>query len=253
MTRPAALAAVRRRLASATLALALSPGIGVAQDATAHFVEANLLATLYHELGHALIDIEGVPIYGQEEDAADVLSILLIDAFYEEEDAVALAYDTAFGFLGEAERSRAEGLAPAYWDVHGPDEQRYYNLVCLFYGADPEERDDVAADLGLPEERADYCPDEFDQANAAWGAILDEISAQAPGDTFRLGDLDPEFPAAADLIRDEVGLLNEDFALSADLTIQMLPCGEPNAFYDPDTTAITMCSEYVDYLAELAP
>ena len=35
-------------------------------------------------------------------------------------------------------------------DVHGPDLQRFYNLVCLFYGADPDTRDDFAADMNLP-------------------------------------------------------------------------------------------------------
>lgn len=30
------------------------------------FVEANILGIFYHELGHALIDIEDIPIFGQE-------------------------------------------------------------------------------------------------------------------------------------------------------------------------------------------
>jgi hypothetical protein len=47
------------------------------------FVEANILGIFYHELGHAVIDIESVPIFGQEEDAADVFSILFIDWFFE--------------------------------------------------------------------------------------------------------------------------------------------------------------------------
>ena len=34
--------------------------------------------TLFHEFGHALIDVLGLPIFGQEEDAADVLSALMI-------------------------------------------------------------------------------------------------------------------------------------------------------------------------------
>ncbi|HHB80964.1 MAG TPA: hypothetical protein ENK83_04350 [Aliiroseovarius sp.] len=236
---------------------ALACGLGAALplhagEATSDFVKSNVLATLYHEFGHALIDIQRLPVFGQEEDAADVASILLIDAFYDEESAVALAYDTAFGFLGESERADAEGQAPAYWDVHGPDEQRYYNLVCLFYGADPDEREAVARDLGLPEERAETCADEFDLANASWGAVFDEMTKAAPGNTIRLGKTNgPE--DVAQLLKDEVKALNEDFVLAADLTISLDSCGEANAFYDPDAREITICSEFLDDLAQLAP
>lgn len=230
-------------LAAAALALATSPAMG---DPLSDYVVNNVLATLYHELGHALIDIEEVPIYGQEEDAADVLSVLLIDAFWEEEDAVALTYDTAMGFAIAAEEIEA-GDEVAFWDVHGPDLQRYYNTVCLFYGADPEERDDVAKDLGLPEERAEYCDAEFDQANDAWGRILDDISQDAPGRTLRLGHVAQEDEIAA-LLEAEVEALNGDFALSADLTVSYDHCGEANAFYDPELREIVICTEYVDYL-----
>ncbi|MCB1339176.1 MAG: hypothetical protein KDK10_17555 [Maritimibacter sp.] len=244
---------MRSLLPALAAAVLIAPGAALADEATEAFVEANVLAVLYHELGHALIDIEGVPIFGQEEDAADVFSILLIDAFYEEEAAVSLAYDTAFGFLGEAERSRAEGIDPAFWDVHGPDEQRYYNTVCLFYGANPDERDDVAEELGLPEDRAETCPEEFDQAQAAWGAVLDEMAEGVPAETIRVGVLDPRYGAIAELISGEVEALNADFALSADLVINLEDCGEANAFYYAETTSITICTEFIDDLAELAP
>ena len=87
-----------------TLALlCLTPAVTAAQDAdTDRFVQANVLAIFYHELGHAVIDLQQVPIFGQEEDAADVFSIFLIDALFEPDSAEALAYDTALGFLGEA-------------------------------------------------------------------------------------------------------------------------------------------------------
>lgn len=98
---------LRSILLTASLACALPAQAEVDFDKTSEdtlaFVEGNLLGIFYHELGHALIDILDLPIFGQEEDAADVLSIFLIDAFYEEEAAVQLAYDAAFGFLGEAE------------------------------------------------------------------------------------------------------------------------------------------------------
>ena len=42
------------------------------------FVASNIISVFYHELGHAVIDMMGVPIFGQEEDAADVFSILLL-------------------------------------------------------------------------------------------------------------------------------------------------------------------------------
>ena len=135
--------------------LALWMPFAVQAEQVSEFVEANVLGIFYHEFGHAVIDIEGVPIFGQEEDAADVFSIYLIDAFYDEETAVSLAYDAAFGFLAEAEQAVADEVP--WWDTHGPDEQRFYNTVCLFYGADPDGRKDFATDLELPEERAEFC------------------------------------------------------------------------------------------------
>ena len=233
-----------------TAALLSVPALAHAQDTDA-FVESNILATLYHELGHALIDIEEVPIFGQEEDAADVLSVLLIDSFWEEEDAVGIAYDAAFGFLTEAEMARAEGEEPAFWDVHGPDEQRYYNLVCIFYGANVDEREDVAEELGLPEERAEYCEDEFIQADGSWGAILDDMAAAGPGETFVVGDIERD-DFIADMLAAEIEALNAEFSLADDLVISYAACGEANAFYDPAYREITICTEYVDFLAEMA-
>lgn len=93
------------------------------------FVEANILGIFYHELGHAVIDVEGVPIFAQEEDAADVFSIFMIDALFEEEAAQNLAYDAAIGFWFEAV-DRGDDVA--WWDVHGPDEQRFSILSACF-------------------------------------------------------------------------------------------------------------------------
>lgn len=221
-------------------------------DDTIAYVESNLLGIFYHELGHALIDILGLPIFGQEEDAADVLSIFLIDAFYEEESAVQLAYDAAFGFLGEAEANSDI----AFWDVHGPDLQRYYNTVCLFYGANPEERADVAEDLGLPEERAEYCPEEYDQAAQSWGGALDEIVHAKGGKTLTLGDIEIDSDGGsltAKVVRAEIEALNKEFRLPENLLISVTPCGEANAYYDPQRVEIVMCTEFADALVEMAP
>ena len=76
------------------------------------FVTSNLISVVYHELGHAVIDTMQVPIFGQEEDAADVFSILLIDEIFEPESANIIAYDAAFGF-----QQRLQENTPAFWDA----------------------------------------------------------------------------------------------------------------------------------------
>ena len=215
------------------------------------YVESNLLSILYHELGHALIDIQGLPIFGQEEDAADVLSVFLIDAFWEEESAVQIAFDSAFGFQAEADQ-----YEPVFWDVHGPDLQRYYNLVCVFYGANPDERRDVADELDLPEERAEYCDFEYDQAAGSWGAALDRITVDGGGNTIKMGRVEQDTDAAkltANLMIAEVEALNAEFKLPSQLTINVEACGEANAWYDPEVREIVMCTEFTDEIAANAP
>lgn len=225
------------------------PVAAQAQDVS-EFVEANILGIFYHELGHAVIDIEGVPIFGQEEDAADVFSIFLIDAFFEEETALSLAYDAAFGFWAEAEASFGEEVA--WWSVHGPDEQRFYNTVCIFYGADPDNREGFAQDMGLPDERADYCPDEFDQANAAWGSVLDEMTERGAGSSISFAASSPKAAQQiAAVLAPEVAALNAGMRLSSPLKVAVEPCEEANAFYDLDARQITFCTEFLPHLRKL--
>jgi len=81
------------------------------------FVTSNLISVFYHKLGNAVIDTMQVPIFGQEEDAADVFSLLLIDEVFEPESVNIIAYDAAFGFHAEAQENTL-----AFWDVHGPEE-----------------------------------------------------------------------------------------------------------------------------------
>ncbi|QFS81471.1 hypothetical protein FIU97_01310 [Roseivivax sp. THAF40] len=222
-----------------------------AQDITDEdiFVEANLLSVFYHEMGHALIDVMRLPVFGQEEDAADVASILLIDSIFDAESALDLAYDSALGFAAEAMWEEEMALEPAFWDVHGSSEQRFYNTVCLFYGADPDGRDDFAADMDLPEERALTCEEEFILAEESWGPVLDEVfGADGPEMTLQILS---GTGLTADLIAEEVAYLNENLRLPEALTVSVEACGEINAFYIPDARAIVMCTEFEGYLREL--
>lgn len=221
------------------------PACALAQsDAADDYVAANLLSIFYHELGHAMIDVMALPVFGQEEDAADTASILLIHAFYEEETAQDIARHAAFGFLDEADS--LDGDAPVWWDEHGPDLQRYYNLVCLFYGADPNTRDTLAEDLGLPPERAESCAEEFDLAADSWGPVLDELEAAGPGETLIYSGDGDSFTQI--LIADEVAALNATLSLPDPVTVTVEPCAEANAFYDPNARGIIICTELESHL-----
>lgn len=222
------------------------PGLSLADDAEDAFVEANILGIFYHELGHAIIDVMDLPVLGQEEDAADVASILLIDTLFEPDTAVDLAYDAAFGFAAEAMLS--EGEEPAWWDVHGTDPQRYYNTVCLFYGGDPENREGFAEDMELPEDRAETCAEEYELAVASWGPVLDTLS-ETDGHALEWQGGRAGFDT--DVLQQEVTALNESYAWPEVLVVTIAECGEANAFYDPDARSITLCEEFEPYLRAL--
>lgn len=217
-------------------------------QATLEFVDANVLATFYHELGHALIDVLQLPVLGREEDAADTLSTLLIHDLWQEDAAVAMVYHTAGSFLAYA--SEAEGYDIAYWDEHSLDMQRYYNMICLFYGANPDEREDLAVELELPADRAERCPDEFSLAYDSWGVMLEglEPGPKAKGLVMEKGK--PE-DMLYSLIADEVTALNKTYGLPVEVSVGVEACGQANAFYSPDDKRIIICTEYADDLARL--
>ena len=234
------------RTAIALTAMMLATAATAQNTAEEAYVEANLLSIFYHELGHALVDVMALPVFGQEEDAADTASILLIDALFDEDAAQGIARDAAFGFLDEADAADAE---PVWWDGHGPDEQRYYNLVCLFYGADPETRDALADELQLPEDRAASCEEEFDLANDSWGPVFDELVERGPGDTLMFQS--DTASLTTDLIGDEVAALNAELSLPTPVTVRVAPCEEANAFYDPEVREITICTELEPHLRQI--
>lgn len=222
---------------------------------TRDFVSANLIAIYYHELGHALIDVMKLPIFGQEEDAADVLSAVMIQHLFEEKDAQAIARATAVGFLGAQSISELERSEVAYWDVHGPDLQRYYNFACLMYGANPDLRETLANELQLPKPRRRTCADEFEQADGAWGPVIDGLEDQGGGSSIRfLADhrVSSIGRFAADVLSREVIAMNRDLSLPKRLLVRVERCDTINAFYDPKRREIIMCTEFAEYLARVA-
>ena len=115
-----------------------------------------------HEAGHATFDIFGVPIFGREEDAADNFATYIMLQFRGEQ-ARRLIGGAAWAwrsYLGDYRRNPVvQTRLAAFSSDHGQPQERFYNLLCLAFGANKVE----FADAGsfLPPTRAPSCPYEY--------------------------------------------------------------------------------------------
>lgn len=228
------------------LIFAALPHLAWANDLD-QFVGDNLVSTLYHELGHAIIDIESVPIFGREEDAADVLSVVLIDMLFSPDGSEGIIRSTAQMFAGFAQQGAA-----LEWAMHGTDRQRYFNTVCLYYGMAPEGRSAFANALGLPMDRAVSCPDEAQLALESWLPVLETMRRAPQNLQIDLSQGQSESEAwFNNVISTEVNYMIHDGLWPQGLGVTTAYCDEPNAFYDLERTEIVMCYELADALAEI--
>ncbi len=221
-------------------------------EETMTYVEANVLATFYHELGHAVIDKLRVPIFAREEDAADYFSIILTEYLLPEDQAELVIWASADQYLQI--HHKYDHLEPYYEGVHSLDMVRFYNTICLYYGKDVELRDDFADENGLPEYRRQTCAEEREMAEYAWNDVIAEMEN---GDTEydwliidEFADSNNEYILASHkVIEDAVKMLNERFSVRSKIRVRLTECNEDNAFYDPDSSKILMCNELIPPLS----
>jgi hypothetical protein len=92
-----------------------------------------------HEVGHATFDILKVPIFGHEEDAADNFATYIMLQFGEGQ-AHRLIGGAAWAwraYLGDYKRNPViPTRLSAFANDHGLPQERFYNLICLAFGAD---------------------------------------------------------------------------------------------------------------------
>jgi hypothetical protein len=131
----------------------------------AQAVEDALLFTLLHEVGHALVHVLEIPVTGREEDAVDQLAALILADGTQDGDEAALN-----GVRGLPDDGQLDELAFA--DEHALTAQRFYNVVCLLYGQDPDTYASWVEDGTLPPERAERCPVEYERTARSWDTLL---------------------------------------------------------------------------------
>lgn len=116
----------------------------------------------FHEVGHAIFDIFDVPIFGHPEDAADNFATYILLQFGRGQ-ARRLIGGAAWAwraYLGDYKRNPVvRKRIAAFADNHGLPEERFYNLLCLAFGADPVQFADV--DSYLPPTRLSTCEFEY--------------------------------------------------------------------------------------------
>jgi hypothetical protein len=122
---------------------------------------------LGHEMGHALFDMLSVPLWGRPEDAADQFSAYMMLQLGKTE-ARRLITGAAYSYKGYLANPTIAVRIAMFSGVHGAPLQRYFNLLCIAYGADPELFKDLVDNDYLPERRARSCRVEFGEVNFAF-------------------------------------------------------------------------------------
>jgi len=122
------------------------------------------LFVVAHEMGHALFELFGIPVFGREEDAADQVATYFL---------LQLGKDRVHGLVGGAAHAYAGYMKDykenpkvaipleAFSSNHGSPEERFYNLLCIAYGASPALFADVVEEGHLPKTRAPSCKYEY--------------------------------------------------------------------------------------------
>ena len=158
----------------------LAPPPGTSRDGFTRdeVVVGAFVGVLLHEVGHAAFDMFNVPVFGREEDAADEMAAFIAVQFNKE---VARTITRGFAYLWR-EFGRLGG-EPKEWgdfaDEHGANQQRFFNVLCMGYGAEPEVFKDFIDKSWLPKERAPNCAAEFQQVRGAFAKTVYPFINQA--------------------------------------------------------------------------
>jgi Putative metallopeptidase len=130
------------------------------------------LDVVLHEMAHALFDILQIPVFGREEDAADQFSAYVLLQFGRD-DARRLIGGAAYVYKGDMQAGSVTLELKAFSNEHGTPAQRFFNLMCIAYGADAELFADVVEKGYLPPERAEMCEGEYDQVAHAFEKLIE--------------------------------------------------------------------------------
>lgn len=130
-----------------------------------------VLDTCLHEFAHAIFDMLKLPVFGREEDAADQVAAYLTLQLGKDEARRQIG-GTAYAYMTEAKAATEPPQLQHFANEHGTPAQRFYNLLCIAYGADAKLFGDLVEKGYLPKERAEGCADEYRQVAFAFKKLV---------------------------------------------------------------------------------
>jgi len=201
-----------------------------------------------------------LPVLGKKEDAADsfaALTLIHIKSSFSDR----VLTQAAKGWFMADRRDRKEGEPVVYYDEHGLNQQRAFQIVCYMVGADPVRFKDLAAETKLPKDRQESCADDYRDAAKSWGAVLQpHLRAPDQPETkidVTYGEASGRLEITAQMAR-SIRLLEPVAARSAELVVwpapfslEMQTCGFVNARWVPATRKLTLCYELAADFADL--
>ncbi|WP_186376197.1 DUF4344 domain-containing metallopeptidase [Hyella patelloides] len=118
---------------------------------------------LLHEVGHALVDNLDLAFTGKEEDSVDdFAATFVLDEKNGLPEEIIWISGQFFSVLPDGD----------YWDEHSFGQQRFYNLVCLLFGKNPQQYVGIAEQAGLGKDRAVRCHSEYQDKVSSWQRLL---------------------------------------------------------------------------------
>jgi hypothetical protein len=223
------------------------------------FVAGNVLFAMVHEVGHALVQEMGLPVLGREEDAADqfatITGLNMGDAF-----STRVLIASARGWFLSDRRNGQENIQMQFYDEHGLDRQRAYNIVCLMVGSNPERFDALAEMTQLPPERRDTCQGDYSNATWSWAKALEphlrkEGQPKTPISVSYQDSEEYELFARGfknlQILEELANHLSERYVWRRPIGLEMTTCNEPAARWDLSLQKIVVCYELAADFAQL--
>jgi hypothetical protein len=226
----------------------------------AEFVSGNMLFVLLHELGHAAITEMGLPVLGRVEDSADTFAALRLIRIGSDFSHRVLIEAAKGWFLADL-RDRETGDTVQFYDEHGLDQQRAYEIVCLMVGSDKEKFKDLAKETKLPESRQDSCVGDYSNAVYSWDLVLKPHLALPGRPKIEIdavyGRAEGRAATAQQVLR-SVRLFQtvaehvaNDYQWPVPFALEMQSCGLANARWDLKAHKLVVCYELANEFADL--